>query len=147
LSKYRRREEHLAKSRLTPPFFIARIPRGMGQKMTVKLALLKSGEDVIADIQEMVVDDKVVGYIFNKPCHVKMQLKEESSKSDSVKIRLVPWILLSKDIKIPVSLDWVITLVEPIDQLSKMYQEDILNNGKDNQNIVISQQPNSDQSD
>ena len=35
--------------------------------MTVKLALLKSGEDVIADIQEMVVGEKVVGYIFNKP--------------------------------------------------------------------------------
>ena len=32
--------------------------------MTVKLALLKSGEDVIADIAEMVVEEKVVGYIF-----------------------------------------------------------------------------------
>ena len=28
--------------------------------MTVKLALLKSGEDLIADIQEMVVDNSVV---------------------------------------------------------------------------------------
>ena len=113
--------------------------------MTVKLALLKSGEDIIADIQEMVIEEKVVGYIFNKPCHIKMKLKEEDEKSDSVKIRLVPWILLSKDTKIPVSLDWVITLVEPIDQLSKMYQEDILNNGN-NQNIVINQQSDSDQS-
>lgn len=44
--------------------------------MTVKLALLKSGEDVIADVQEMVVgkepNQKVVGYIFNKPCSIKM---------------------------------------------------------------------------
>ena len=35
--------------------------------MTVKLALLKSGEDVIADIAEMVVDEKVVGYVFDQP--------------------------------------------------------------------------------
>jgi len=48
--------------------------------MTVKLALLKSGEDIIADVQEMVVgkepNQKVVGYIFNKPCSIKMRVKE-----------------------------------------------------------------------
>jgi hypothetical protein len=36
--------------------------------MTVKLSLLKSGEDIIADIQEMVVGEdenqRVVGYFF-----------------------------------------------------------------------------------
>ena len=40
--------------------------------MTVKLSLLKSGEDVIADIQEMILDDKVVGYFFVNPCVVKV---------------------------------------------------------------------------
>ena len=40
--------------------------------MTVKLALLKSGEDVIADIAEMVVDEKVVGYVFDQPGAVKL---------------------------------------------------------------------------
>ena len=43
--------------------------------MTVKLALLKSGEDIIADVQEMVFDDKVIGYIFNKPCNIKMKVR------------------------------------------------------------------------
>ena len=32
--------------------------------MTVKLSLLKSGEDVIADIEEMMHDGRVVGYFF-----------------------------------------------------------------------------------
>ena len=117
--------------------------------MTVKLALLKSGEDVIADVQEMVINDKVVGYIFNKPCSIKMRVREEDTdkeKTDSVKIRLTPWIILTKDTKIPVSLDWVITLVDPIDQLLKMYEEDILINGKNNQSISVNESTNPDNS-
>ena len=117
--------------------------------MTVKLALLKSGEDIIADVQEMVINDKVVGYIFNKPCSIKMRVREEDTdkeKTDSVKIRLTPWIILTKDTKIPVSLDWVITLVDPIDQLLKMYEEDILINGKNNQSISVNESTNPDNS-
>ena len=40
--------------------------------MSIKLLVLKSGEDLVADVQEMVVEDKVVGYFLNKPCVVKM---------------------------------------------------------------------------
>ena len=40
--------------------------------MTIKLLVLKSGEDVVADVQEMMVEDKVVGYFLNRPCVVKM---------------------------------------------------------------------------
>ena len=40
--------------------------------MTIKLLLLKSGEDMIADISEMAygedADRRVVGYYLNKPC-------------------------------------------------------------------------------
>ena len=44
--------------------------------MTVKVVLLKSGEDVIADVEEMVVGEKVVGYFFNYPLSVKLQGNE-----------------------------------------------------------------------
>jgi hypothetical protein len=85
--------------------------------MTVKLALLKSGEDVIADVQEMVFEDKVIGYIFNKPCNIKMKVREEDSeteKVDSVKIRLTPWVILTKETKIPVSInDFISELSTP----------------------------------
>ena len=44
--------------------------------MTVKLLLLKSGEDVIADVSEMAMGDgadkKVLGYFLDKPCVVKI---------------------------------------------------------------------------
>ena len=40
--------------------------------MTIKLALLKSGEDVIADMEEMVHNDQVVGYFLKYPCVAKL---------------------------------------------------------------------------
>jgi len=52
--------------------------------MTVKLLLLKSGEDVVADVSEMVVGEeenrRVVGYFLSKPCIVKMQQPEVLSE-------------------------------------------------------------------
>ena len=35
--------------------------------MSIKVALLKSGESVIADIKELVSDDNVCGYLFENP--------------------------------------------------------------------------------
>ena len=35
--------------------------------MSVKLAVLKSGDTVIADIKELISDDKVCGYLFTNP--------------------------------------------------------------------------------
>jgi hypothetical protein len=102
--------------------------------MAVKLALLKSGEDIIADIHEMVIgeeeDQKVVGYIFTKPCSVILNSNEISSETDkqkTVEIKMSPWIPLSKTNKVPVSLDWIITIVDPVDKLKNMYEKDVLN--------------------
>jgi hypothetical protein len=108
--------------------------------MTVKLAILKSGEDVIADVQEMIYQEKVVGYIFNKPCNVQMRTTEENGDK-SFQISLFPWIPLTKTTKVPVPPDWVITLVEPIESLEKMYEKDVLKNEKTSS---ISEQSNSD---
>ena len=35
--------------------------------MSIKLALLKSGEQVIADAKELVSEEKVRGYLFTRP--------------------------------------------------------------------------------
>jgi hypothetical protein len=123
--------------------------------MTVKLAILKSGEDVIADIQEMVVgseeNQKVIGYIFNRPCVVKLLNSNKSSfdkENKSFEINIFPWCPLSKDTRIPVIVDWVVTLVEPADKLKTMYEDKVLKYGtEDNQNIVSDEQSDSDQSD
>ena len=110
--------------------------------MTIKLMLLKSGEDVIADIQEMCVgtdeDRQVIGYQLNKPCVVKMRdpnvINEEGPRKESgFQVSLFPWMPLSKQEDIPVPADWMITMVEPVTKLKEMYVEDIVEYGKDNQ--------------
>jgi hypothetical protein len=127
--------------------------------MTIKLLLLKSGEDIISDIKEMVIgedeDRRVVGYFLNKPCLVKMRdpslLVEESTeeqKKAAYQVSLYPWMPLSKDSVIPVAADWVVTIVEPIVKLSEMYVEDVLSRGTENdQNSSTAEQSNSDNSD
>ena len=109
--------------------------------MTIKLMLLKSGEDVIADVTEMCVgteeNRQVIGYQLNKPCVVKMQdpnlIKEDGPKKQSgFAVSLFPWMPLSKDEKIPVPADWLITMVEPVTKLKEMYIEDIVEYGKNN---------------
>ena len=101
--------------------------------MTVKLSLLKSGEDVIADIEEMMHDGRVVGYFFCDPCIVKLLAQDAGNSGNTpCKMQLTPWMPLTNDDKIPVAPDWIITLVEPISQLKKMYEDGVLKNGRQN---------------
>ena len=99
--------------------------------MTVKLALLKSGEEIISDMSEMMSGQdgggQVVGYFLNHPCRAvltspEIQVSDEQeSERKPVAIRLLPWMPLSKDERIPVVADWVISIVEPQDKLLEMY--------------------------
>ena len=122
--------------------------------MTIKLLLLKSGEDVIADITEMGTGDekdrRVVGYFLNKPCIIKMRdpnvLAEEPNGPTKAgfAVSLYPWMPLSKEETIPIAADWLITMVEPIDKLKQMYVEDIVNHGSSNKNSSTDKQSDSD---
>jgi len=80
--------------------------------MSIKLVVLKSGETVITDAKELIVEDKVCGYLFNKPHKVEYRkpilLSEEAEmNSGEVQISLSPWILLTADKQIPVPTDWL----------------------------------------
>ena len=100
--------------------------------------MLKSGEDIIADGTEMAmgegVQKTIVGYFLDKPCVIRMRdpnlIKEEGpQKQSGFQVSLFPWIPLSKDTRIPVPSDWLITMVEPATKLKEMYVEDIVQNG------------------
>jgi hypothetical protein len=110
--------------------------------MAIKLAVLKSGEDVIADIREMMVGDedtpddkkKVVGYYFIKPCGVTLKNKAidvNESADDSFELKLFPWCPLAKNDAIPMSTEWVVTLVDPVDKLREMYENEVLSKFKE----------------
>ena len=122
--------------------------------MTIKLLLLRSGEDVIADVTEMATgkekNARIVGYFLNKPCTIKMrdpELSEDadtSAKKAGFQVSLFPWMPLSQEDTIPITADWVITMVEPITKLKQMYVEDIVNHGKDNKGNRINKSSVSD---
>ena len=98
--------------------------------MTVKLALLKSGEDVIADIREAISEEtnKLVSYIFSNPYVVKLTepqvLMEDSEQPETraYNISVYPWIPLSGDTNIAINPDWVVTIVEPAPKLKQSYE-------------------------
>ena len=107
--------------------------------MSVKLAILKSGETVISELKELVSDDKVCGYLFENPHIVQERasifLAEDNDQSSrELEVSMSPWIILTKDTKIPIRPDWIVTIVDPIDTIEKMYEEKI--NGKDDQSSV-----------
>ena len=122
--------------------------------MTIKLMLLKSGEDVIADVSEMVVGEedkkRVIGYFLKKACIVKMrnqntiETEEGDTKRTGFEVSLFPWMPLSKEKTIPITTDWVITMVEPIDNLKEMYIEDIVNHGQNDKDSGTDESTSSD---
>tara|TARA_B100001250_G_scaffold3625_1_gene3053 strand:+ start:220 stop:531 length:312 start_codon:yes stop_codon:yes gene_type:complete len=101
--------------------------------MSIKLAVLKSGEQVIADVKELVSEEKVRGYLFTKPHKVvstqPLLLTEEQQDDNSLEVTLSPWIILSADKEVVVPTDWVVTVVEPLESVVQMYQEKV--NGRE----------------
>ena len=101
--------------------------------MSVKLLLLKSGEQVLADTKELrrkdevPMVDKVYGYLLSKPHRVTankpLVLTENVDDRRNVEITLSPWILLTEDKVITIPKEWVITIVNPIESIVKMYEE------------------------
>ena len=112
--------------------------------MSVKLAILKSGETVISDAKELIADDVICGYLLTDPHIVdtrkSMLLTEESQDSGNVEISLVPWIMLTSERKVPIAKDWIVTIVEPIDTVKKIYEDKV--NGQDNQTDSSDEQRN-----
>ena len=97
--------------------------------MSVKLVLLKSGEQVIADLKELVAEAKIYGFLFQNPLVVQtdvgnLLLTEDGVQTpDKLGVRLESWIALSADTKMIVPKDWIVTYVNPIKELLEMYEE------------------------
>jgi len=87
--------------------------------MFVKLLILKSLEDVIAEIIAEDIDGK--WYKIKNPF---VTMVEEGNN----RIIFYPYISLSKDKEIKIPSDWVVTVVEPLDEVKNSYLEQV--NGK-----------------
>ena len=125
--------------------------------MSVRLALLRSGEYVVSDISEMIKDERMIGYILTKPCVVEVKgvqpvsrsiLDKSKASRKTLSINLFPWIPFSSDEDILVPMDWIVTFVTPFEDLVKIYQTDVLNYGQeDGKTVGSDEQSDSDQSD
>tara|TARA_B100000287_G_scaffold391955_1_gene403981 strand:- start:247 stop:624 length:378 start_codon:yes stop_codon:yes gene_type:complete len=125
--------------------------------MTIKLLLLKSGEDIIADVAEMAMGDvddpknprRIIGYYLNKPCVIKMRDPRELDQDGrehktGYAVSLFPWMPLAKEERIPIPADWMITMVEPVTKLEEMYLEDVVNYGQSNKDTSTDESTESD---
>mgnify|MGYP001376244663 CR=1 FL=1 len=94
--------------------------------MSIKLTLLRSGESLIAETKELISqEDQLVphSYLVENPhiVHVSQQQVREESGDFKLDIMLSPWMVLSADKTMVIPIDWVVTIVEPLDSVKKLY--------------------------
>jgi len=97
--------------------------------MSIKIALLKSGETIISDAKELVLEDTPCGYLFSNPHKIKLDgiflTEEKDTNSGDVQVIFSTWIPLTSENEIAIPKDWVVTIVEPLETIRKMYEEKI----------------------
>ena len=106
------------------------------KNMSIQLTLLKSGEEVIADIKEIRQEgtDELVSYLFKDPYYVKIKTTEvlvEDESKPKHQLAYYKWMTLSKDSDIIVYKDWVGCITEPLDSIKQNY-EDKMNGRRSN---------------
>ena len=94
--------------------------------MSIQIALLKSGEEVIADIKEFRdSDDNLVSYLFSEPYCIKIKTQEILIEADNAPPRheliFYKWMGLSKDKDLIVNKDWVVCIADPQDSIAESY--------------------------
>jgi len=94
--------------------------------MSVQIALLKSGEEVIADIKEFRdSDDNLVSYFFGEPHCIRVKTQEVLIEAEDAppkhELIFYKWMHLSKDKDIIVNKDWVVCIADPLDSIVESY--------------------------
>ena len=97
--------------------------------MSIKLTLLKTGEQLISDMKELSEEgkDEPKAYLLENPHTVEINEKQfmtEEEKKDGdfgINVTLLPWIILSQDNQMIVPFDSVLTIVEPLNSVTQLY--------------------------
>ena len=97
--------------------------------MSIKLTLLKTGEQLISEVKELVPEgqEQVQAYLLENPHTVEINEKHfvtEEEKKDGdfgINVTLLPWIILSQDNQMIVPFDSVLTIVEPLNSVTQLY--------------------------
>ena len=97
--------------------------------MSIKLTLLKTGEQLISDMKELSEDgkDEPKAYLLENPHTVEINEKQfmtEEEKKDGdfgINVTILPWIILSQDSQMIIPVDSVLTVVEPLESVTQLY--------------------------
>ena len=101
--------------------------------MSIKITVLKSGEQIISDMKELMAENenKVQAYMLVNPHTYEISEKqfmteEEKEVGDyGIDVSLLPWIILSKDKKMIIPTDSVLTVVEPLESVTQLYLDKV----------------------
>ena len=101
--------------------------------MSIKITVLKTGEHIISDMRELMTEgeENAQAYMLVNPHTYEINEKqfiteEERELEDGdygINVSLLPWLILSKDSQMIIPVDSVLTVVEPVDALTKLYQD------------------------
>ena len=99
--------------------------------MSIKITVLKSGEQIISEMKELMTEgeENAQAYMLVNPHTYEINEKqfiteEEKDLEDGdygINVSLLPWLILSKDKKMIIPTDSVLTVVEPLESVTQMY--------------------------
>ena len=116
----------------------------------ISYVVLKSGEHIIAWVSEVIKNSEednfrgekdlaggdprrvTVGYYLTRACIIESEAtqkptkKGKGPKQTGFKVKLTPWLPLTKTDPIAVPCDWVVTIAAPVDNLREMYKDCLL---------------------
>ena len=95
--------------------------------MSIQLVLLKSGEEVIADVKELRdTNDELVSYVFKDAYCIKIKKNQVLAEGESQAkhhLAYYKWMSLTKESDIIVNKDWVVCITDPLDSVKQSYME------------------------
>ena len=103
--------------------------------MSIRITVLKTGEHIISDMKELMTEgeENAQAYMLVNPhtyeINEKQFITEEEKELEEgdygTNVSLLPWIILSKDKKMIIPTDSVLTVVEPIDAVTQLYLDKV----------------------
>ena len=99
--------------------------------MSIKITVLKTGEQLISDMKELMAEgqEHAQAYLLDNPhtyeINEKQFITEEEKELEEgdygINVSLLPWLILSKDKKMIIPTDSVLTVVEPLESVTQLY--------------------------
>ena len=103
--------------------------------MSIKITVLKTGEHIISDMKELMAEGEENAHAYmlvnphtyeiNEKQFVTEEEKELEEGDYGINVSLLPWLILSKDKKMIIPTDSVLTVVEPLESVTQLYLDKV----------------------